>query len=91
MDIVYGSITPEKTTAGEVLPVSIIRKTEVVYKGSLEARRNSGAPGYIKGLKLKTATKSTDPDKMTDRIKAAKAIPYLLEPVEGFKLFGANN
>lgn len=56
MDIVYGSITASSATT----PVSITRKSSVFYKGSLEARKNSGAPGYIKGLNLKTGTLSTD-------------------------------
>ena len=59
MDIVYGSIKPDtpKTL------VSIARKTLVTFKGNKEARKNSGAPGYIKGNLLKTGTLSTD--KMT--------------------------
>lgn len=60
----------------------------MTYKGSTEARQNSGAPGYIKGLKLKTGTLSTA--SMTG-IEAAKAKPYIYEPVDGFKLRGANN
>jgi len=49
--------------------------------GSDQARTNSGAPGYIKGLNLKTGTLSTD--KMTG-IEAAKAKAYIVEPVDGF-------
>jgi hypothetical protein len=84
MDIVYGSIKPETLDS----EVSISRKTSIIFTGAVEARRNSGAPGYIKGLKLKTGTLSTD--KMSG-IEKAKANAYILEPVDGFKLLGANN
>ena len=84
MDIVYGSITPKTKTS----PVGITRKTSVFYKENLEARRNSGSPGYIKGLQLKTGTLSTD---NMSAIEASKSKAYILEPVNGFKLLGANN
>lgn len=86
LDIVYGSYLPTPAEADN--DVTISRKSSVIFKGNIEARKNSGAPGYITGNLLKTGTLSTD--KMT-QMEAAKATPYIKEPVNGFQLLGANN
>jgi hypothetical protein len=64
--------------------VSIARKTSVVFlEDIVNSRINSGAPGYIKGLPLKTGTLVSDP--------ASTKKPYIIEPKNGFPLIGADN
>ena len=77
-DIVYGKWTP---VASE--PASITRKTSLTFLESESSRLNSGSPGYIKGVQLKTGQliKPTDPAQLS----------YINEPVNGFPLLGADN
>jgi hypothetical protein len=52
VDVVYGKITPASCSA----KVPLTRKTSWQFKQSFYSRKNSGGPGYIKGLKILTGT-----------------------------------
>lgn len=49
-DIVYGKMTQQTG------PVTVTRKTSLTYLQDQYGRKNSGSPGYIKGLPVKTGT-----------------------------------
>ena len=78
-DIVYGKFTPAATDT----PVAIVRKTSMKFIQNEKARHNSGEPGYIKGMQIKTANIKNP----TDATKPA----YMLESKNGFTFLGADN
>lgn len=82
VDVVYGKLTPATV---ETL-VQITRQTSIHFYSGDNSRRNSGSPGYIKGMPLKTGILST---KVKDADPTADA--YIVEPISGFYLRGANN
>jgi hypothetical protein len=82
VDVVVGKITPTTTDT----PVTITRQTSIHFYSGDNSRRNSGSPGYIKGMPLKTGILST-------KVVGADptSVPYIVEPVSGFYLRGAKN
>lgn len=52
LDVIYGKLTPQSCTE-EVL---ITRKSSFVFRETIFSRKNSGAPGYIKGSNLLVGT-----------------------------------
>jgi hypothetical protein len=82
VDVVYGKIVPPTATT----PVQITRRTSVHFYTGVNTRQNSGSPGYIKGMPLKTGILSTALKGADPNSKA-----YVVEPVSGFYLRGAKN
>lgn len=79
-NIVYGSIKPTSPTT----PVSITRKFSISYMESENSRQNSGGPGYVNGMLLKTGTELVVNNDIT-------IPPHVKEPISGFPLLGADN
>jgi hypothetical protein len=82
VDVVLGKLVP----ATKDTKVLITRQTSVHFYTGDNARQNSGSPGYIKGMPLKTGVLSTS---VKDADPTEKA--YILEPISGFYLRGAKN
>ena len=78
-DIVYGKIVPS-SAADKVV---VTRKSSISYVGGDKTRKNSGSPGYLKGMPIKTGDKFVPDD--------VKKVPYINEPINGFQLLAGDN
>ena len=88
LDVVYGKITPDASDPTK--KYTIPRKTSITFYEDDRFRLNSGSPGYLRGLPIKTG-KSSGVQTVADGDGEGKRVEWVNEPVSGFYLRGADN